>query len=122
MTTDETGPAIALTAPRDLSGTPGHDKLRRYWEVPPGGLNPRRPTATPKGGDITSNLIRSYNARSAAIYEANHAAAVAAHDDYLAGMSWTALERKHGLSDTALRDHWRKENLPYQTGRRKVER
>ena len=66
------------------------------------------------------NWVRSYTARAAAIYAANHPAAVAAHDDYLAGMSWTALERKHGLSDTTLRDHWRKEGLPFQTGRRKV--
>ena len=65
-------------------------------------------------------MMRS--ARAAAIYAANHPAAIAAHADYLAGMTWTKLEKKHGLSDTALRDHWRKENLPYQTGRRKVER
>ena len=63
MTTDETGPAIALTAPRELSGTPGHDKLRRYWEVPPGGLNPR-PVATPRranGNDVVANLRRAYD-------------------------------------------------------------
>lgn len=111
----------ALAPARDLTGHPGHDKLRAYWEVPPGGLGYiRQHTGRNGKGDVVSNLVRAYTARSAAIYEANHAAAVAAHDDYLAGMSWTALERKHGLSDTTLRDHWRKEGLPFQTGRRRV--
>lgn len=54
----------ALAPARDMTGHPGHDKLRAYWEVPPGGLNPR--TAAPvkrraNGNDIIANLRRAYD-------------------------------------------------------------
>jgi hypothetical protein len=87
MTTDP-------TAPRDVSGTPGHEALRAYWEVPPGGLNPKRPTATPPGGDILSNLRRSQVQRSNAIGAANRPAALAAHEDYLKGATLSAATRE----------------------------
>lgn len=106
MTTDP-------TAPRDLSGTPGHEALRRYWEVPPGGLNPRRPTATPKGGDILSNLMRSQVRRSHAIGDANRLTALAAHDEYIAGMTLKELQAKYHLAPATFRDHWRKAGLPF---------
>lgn len=112
----------ALAPARDMTGHPAHDKLRAYWEVPPGGLNPRH--AAPRranGNDVVANLQRAYKERSARIYEANHTRAVAAHADYKAGMTWTALQEKWGLSDTTLREHWRNDGLPYKTARRKVE-
>lgn len=113
MTTDP-------TAPRDVSGTPGHDALRAYWGVTPGGRGDIRQSAGRNGkGDVVTNLVRAYQERSRAIYDANHTAAVAAHADYLAGMTWTDLEKNHGLSDTTLRLHWRNEGLPYQTGQGK---
>ena len=103
----------------DMTGTPAHAKLRAYWEVPPGGRGDiRRTTGRAGKGDIVANIVRAYVDRSRAIYEANHPAAVAAHADYEAGMTWTALEQKYHLSDTTLRLHWRNEGLPYQTGRR----
>ena len=106
MTTDPTDP-------RDVSGTPGHDKLREYWEVPPGGLNPRRPTATPQGGDITGNLIKAYQKKNDAITAANRPKAIAAHADYVAGMSMDAIRQKHRLSRTSLYGHWQALGLPY---------
>jgi hypothetical protein len=106
MTTDP-------TAPRDVSGTPGHEALRAYWEVPPGGLNPKRPTATPPGGDILSNLRRSQVQRSNAIGAANRPAALAAHEDYLKGATYRQLQEKYHLAPATLRAHWRAAGLAF---------
>ena len=106
MTTDP-------TAPRDRTGTPGHEALRAYWEVPPGGLNPHRPTTTPPGGDILSHLMRSQVQRSNAIGAANRPAALAAHVDYMKGMTYRALQEKYHLAPATMRDHWRKAGLPF---------
>ncbi len=106
MTTDPTDP-------RDVSGTPGHDKLRAYWEVPPGGLNPKRPTATPPGGDILSNLMRSQVQRSNAIGAANRQKALAAHAEYTAGMTLKELQAKYHLAPATFRGHWRAAGLPF---------
>ena len=109
MTTDENGPAPVIYPP-------GCDKaaaLRAKYGVPPGGLHPNRPTTTPKGGDITANLLRAYQAKNDAITAVNRPKAIAAHADYLAGMSLKAILKKHGLSRTSLYGHWRALGLPY---------
>ena len=110
--TDDTytySPAPAI----DRTGTPGHEALRRYWEVPPGGLNPQRPTTTPPGGDIVSHLMRSQVQRSNAIGAANRPAALAAHADYLAGATYRQLQEKYHLAPATLRAHWRAAGLAF---------
>ena len=111
MTDD--APTYSLSPAIDRSDTPGHKKLRDYWEVPPGGLNPQRPTTTPPGGDILTHLMRSQVQRSNAIGAANRPAALAAHVDYMAGMTYRALQEKYHLAPATLRDHWRKAGLPF---------
>ena len=101
------------TDPRDVSGTPGHEALRAYWEVPPGGLNPRRPTTTPPGGDILSHLMRSQVQRSNAIGAANRQKALAAHAEYTAGMTLKELQAKYHLAPATFRGHWRAAGLPF---------
>ena len=112
MTTDENGPAPVIYPP-------GCDKaaaLRAKYGVPPGGLHPNRPTTTPAGagGDmILANLTTALQARNRAIGEANRPKAIAAHADYMKGMSLKAIQERHGLSRTSLYGHWRALGLPY---------
>ena len=114
MTTDETGPAIALTAPVIYPpGDPKAHALRAKYGVPPGGLNPHRPTTTPPGGDILSHLMRSQVQRSNAIGAANRPAALAAHVDYMKGMTYRALQEKYHLAPATLRAHWRAAGLAF---------
>jgi len=110
--TDETY-TYSLAPAIDRTGTPGHDKLRRYWEVPAGGLNPHRPTTTPPGGDILSHLMRSQVQRSNAIGAANRPAALAAHADYLTGATYRTLQEKYHLAPATLRAHWRAAGLAF---------
>ncbi len=56
--TDDLGASEA----RDLTGTPAHETLRAYWNVPPGG---RRLRPAPNvQGDILANLDSAYRKRN----------------------------------------------------------
>ena len=102
------------SVPRDLTGHPGHDALRRAWSVPPGGRRPNQPPVSQSGDDhIIGNLFIANRERNQAIQAANRPRAIAAHADYLAGASYEALKAKYGLGATALRRHWRAEGLSY---------
>ena len=49
---------------RDLTGAPGHEALRQYWQVQPGGRRERPAPNMP--GDILANLDTAYRQRNTA--------------------------------------------------------
>jgi hypothetical protein len=95
------GPAV------DLTGHPGHDALRQFWQVPPGGY--RRPQQPPKGvpGDVLTNLLLTSQRRNAALTADYDERARRAWDAYCNGAGTRReVAKLAGISERVMLKRW----------------